>query len=290
VTAASDKPSLSDGVRLDHRPTDVERRLAATVLAPWRALTDPRFYGLENVPLEGAVLLVGNHTIFGMLDMPLMVDELQRSRGRFVRGLAENAHFAVPAWRDLLVRFGAVRGTRENCEALLAGGEAVLVYPGGGREVAKRKGEKYQLIWKQRTGFARMAIQAGCPIVPFGAVGAEESYDILLDADSQVFAPIRGVVEKLGGRWELALPIARGLGPTPLPRPQRFFFAFGEPIETTRWAGRDDDPRALRALRDRVRTSVEERVAFLLAEREVDPGPDLLTRALRRGKGLAPDS
>jgi 1-acyl-sn-glycerol-3-phosphate acyltransferase len=254
----------------------------SALLAPWRALTDPVFFGLEHVPRNGPVVLVGNHSIFGILDLPLMIDGIRRGRGRFVRGLAEHAHFAVPAWRDFLVRFGAVRGTRENCRALLSAGQAVLVYPGGGREVAKRKGEAYQLIWKQRLGFARMAIEAGCPVVPFGAVGAEDAYDILIDADSPVFAPVRSVVERLGGRWELAWPLARGIGPTPLPRPERFYFAFGEPIATTSWAGRHQDERALRAVRDRAREGVLGRIAFLQEQREQDPERDLIARVRRR--------
>ena len=249
--------ALTDGAELAHRPGAAEQRVARALLEPWRALTDPQFSGLEHIPAEGPFVLVGNHTIFGLLDLPLMVDGIARERQRLVRGLAEHAHFRIPGHRDLLMHFGAVRGTRANCRALLAAGEAVLVYPGGGREVAKRKGEAYHLIWKQRMGFARMAIEAGCPIVPFGAVGAEESYDILIDAENPVFAPIRSVVERLGGSWELAWPVARGLGPTPLPRPERFYFGFGEPIETASLAGRHDDQSTLRRTRDRTRSAVE---------------------------------
>ena len=72
-----------------------------------------------------------------------------------------------------MVRAGAVRGARANCRALLAAGEAVLVYPGGGREVAKRKGEENRLTWKRRTGFARMAIEHQYPVVPFASLGAD---------------------------------------------------------------------------------------------------------------------
>ena len=54
-------------------------------------------------------------------------------------------------------------------------------------------------------------------------------------------APLRAVVEKLGGRPEVLLPLARGLGPTALPRPGRFLFGFGEPIETSAFAGREND-------------------------------------------------
>ena len=262
---------LSDGARVDHRPQSSDRRAASAALSPWRSYFSPRFYGLENIPESGAVLLVGNHTVFGLLDLPLMADEVNRSTGRFVRGLAENAHYWVPGWRDLLQRAGAVRGTRDNCRALLAGGEAVLVFPGGGREVAKRKGEKYELIWKQRLGFARMAVEAGCPIVPFGAVGAEEAYDILLDADSPMLSPIRLAVERAGGRWDLAWPLVRGVGPTLLPKPERFYFAFGEPIPTVQFGARADDDDVARSVRAAVKASVEDRIDFLLDARAADP-------------------
>jgi 1-acyl-sn-glycerol-3-phosphate acyltransferase len=263
---------------ISYRPSTRDVRLARTVLGPWRALTSPRYFGMERIPDSGAVLLVGNHTIFGLLDAPLMAEEILRVRGRFVRGLAERAHYTVPGWRDFLERGGAVLGTRENCRELLAAGEAVLVYPGGGREVAKRKGEKYRLIWKERLGFARLAIETGCAVVPFGAVGAEETYDILLDADHPMFAPVRRAVEAVGGRWELAWPVARGIGPTPLPRPERFYFSFGEPIDATRWAGRATDHDAAAELRDLTRDAIDAEVARLLELRERDPRRRLRSR------------
>jgi 1-acyl-sn-glycerol-3-phosphate acyltransferase len=89
---------LSDGVAVRWRPPAAELEALSAVLAPWRALTDPVFFGLEHIPRRGPVVLVGNHSIFGMLDLPLMIDGIRRERGRFVRGLADHAHFAVPAW------------------------------------------------------------------------------------------------------------------------------------------------------------------------------------------------
>src|SRR5690348_2417464 len=83
---------LTDGASVSFRPSDAEIRATRTALAPWRALAAPRFYGIDNVPASGSVLLVGNHSIFGLLDPPLMVQEIFDKRGRFVRSLAENAH------------------------------------------------------------------------------------------------------------------------------------------------------------------------------------------------------
>lgn len=279
---------LSDGARLDHRPTPAQLRLLRAALAPGRQWFAPRFVGLENIPADGPVLLVGNHTLYGLLDAPLMADGIHRATGRFVRSLAEHAHYRIPPWAELLQAAGAVRGTRDNCRALLAAGELVLVYPGGGREVAKRRGEQYQLLWKERLGFARMAMEAGCPIVPFGAVGAEECYDIVLDADSPLLSPVRRAAEAAGARWELVWPLSAGLAGTPLPRPERFWFAFGTPIPTARYGGRGDSDVAARAVRDATADAVRERIEYLLARRAADPNRRLSRRvATGLATGLA---
>lgn len=68
----------------------------------------------------------------------------------------------------------------------------------------------------------------------------------------------------------------------PLPRPERFYFAFGKPIDTRRLAGRQNDEPACRRLRDRTRRSIEELIAYLLAERERDPDRRLSSRLLHR--------
>ncbi len=267
---------LTDGAPLTLPFTERDIAIMRAVLAPLRAIAAPRTYGIEHIPKGGPVLLVGNHTIYGMIDAPLMALEIIEHTGRVPRGLAEHAHYALPGWRDMLRWGGAVRGTRDNCRALFAGGEMVLVYPGGGREVAKRKGEKYQLIWKERMGFARMAIESGVPIVPFSAVGVEEMVDIVIDADHPALRPARALVERLGGRWELVWPpVVRGLGPTPLPRPQRFYFSFGAPIET---AGMTLDDESIREVRDRVERAVLDGIDFLQAARDTDPRRTLRSR------------
>lgn len=251
-------------------------------------VTRPVMVGLENVPLAGPFLLVGNHQLLGMQDLPTLVHELERRRGVRVRGMADHFHFTVPLWRDLLVRMGAVPGTRENCAALLAAGEPVLVFPGGAREVYKRRGQEYELLWGKRTGFARMAIQAGCPIVPFGAVGAEDRFRVMLDMDQRVAWPARALVRRLAGREDVGTLLVRGTGPGGLPGTGRLYFSFGAPIQTTCWAGRAEDPEALGECRDLVKAAVEEQIEHLLALREQDPGRRLLPRAEEAMRELLP--
>ncbi len=251
------------------RPDQREIALALRLLAPWRAFTDPMFVGLEHIPDDRPLLLVGNHTLFGLLDAPLLFAEVYRRKGILLRALGDHAHFKIPVWRDLLTRFGTVDGTRENCARLMAAGEALLVFPGGAREVAKRRGEKYQLMWKERLGFARLALRHGATIVPFAAVGAEDAYDVVLDADDVMASPIGPLLRKLRVRSDVIMPLVRGVA-GPLPRRERFYFAFRPPVPTAGLGG--DSDAAATALRDLVRAEVEAGIADLLAIQAADPG------------------
>jgi 1-acyl-sn-glycerol-3-phosphate acyltransferase len=258
------------------------------IIAPLKRLLAPVSFGAEHVPRRGPVLLAGNHTIYGVLDVPMLALELYEKTGRVVRGLGDHFHFDLPIWRDVVKRVGAVRGTRENCARLLDEGEAVLVFPGGGREVMKRRGEKYRLVWKERVGFARLAIEHQVPIVPFASVGVEDMFEIVLDADDVLASPLGGLLRALGvteQAWfrhgEVLPPVARGKGPAGLPRLERQYFLFGEPIRTDRFAGRHDDPAACRALREEVAAAVKGGIARLQQVRSGDPERYPVQRLLR---------
>jgi 1-acyl-sn-glycerol-3-phosphate acyltransferase len=241
-----------------------------------RAYFNPEFLGLWELDLDKPALWVGNHTLFGLTDAPLMVEHLYTQYGVMLRGLGDRGHFAVPYWGDMLVRNGMVLGTPENCSALMKAGAHVVVFPGGGREVMRRKGEAYRLVWKQRTGFARMAIEHGYDIIPFGSVGPDEAFDILLDANDVMASPLW---KQLAERFKLAErtrggdmipPIVRGIGLTLIPRPQRYYFGFGQRISTKRLKGKADNARTLWALRERVARAIEGQIERLLVYREED--------------------
>jgi len=122
--------------------------------------------------------------------------------------------------------------------------ENVLVFPGGAREVFKRKGESYRLLWKERYGFVRLAIEHGYTITPYATVGAEESLDVVLDAGDYMRSPVgryltsSGIAERhLRGGEELP-PLVRGLALTPLPRPEKMYFVVGKPLDMRPYRGR----------------------------------------------------
>jgi 1-acyl-sn-glycerol-3-phosphate acyltransferase len=260
-------------------PPDEGMDQLVSLLEPYRRMIQPRFDGIGNIPDDGS-LLVGNHAIYGFLDLPLMLAEVWKRRRIAIRGLGDDAHYAVPVWRDLLGAWGMVRGTRDNVRALMRDRQTILVFPGGSREVFKRRGQQYQLLWRDRMGFARLAIEQGYPVVPVAAVGADDMLDIVADVDTPVYGDFARLAKKLTGFP--APPVVRGIGPTPIPRPERLYFWFGDPVATTRFAGRSDDTAAVRTVRDEVERAVMAGIQFLRDERDKDPDRDLFMRLFRR--------
>jgi 1-acyl-sn-glycerol-3-phosphate acyltransferase len=194
----------------------------------------------------------------------------------------------APLWRDMVVQHGAVLGTRENCAELMRRGEHILVFPGGAREVFKRKGEAYKLIWKERYGFVRLAIEHGYTITPYATVGAEEAYDVLLDSGHYMSTPLgrylkaKGIADEHLRHGEEFPPLVRGLGLTMIPRPEKLYFSIGTPIATHRYRGKAADPAVLRRVRERVRQSLGQLIAELRKHRAGDERPGTLRRMLNR--------
>lgn len=248
-------------------------------LRPLERLLSPVFVGTEHLPARGPMLLAGNHTLGGLFDPPFLFLHVWRSRGVALRALGDHAHFEVPLWRDQVRRMGVVDGTRENCAALMAAGEAVLVYPGGAREVTKGSDEKYTLLWKERTGFARMAIAHRCPVVPFGAVGVEDGLDVVYDLRA---SPVGAAVRRLGGRDDMLMPVVKGIGAAPIPRPERLYFGFAEPVDPTAYGTDPSDDEAAWALREAVRERVEGLIGALRERQAEDPERGLRARVRRR--------
>jgi len=272
-------------------PSAAEFAAAEALLSPWRALTDPRIDGWEHLPPDGRYLLVGNHTTLGVFDIPFVVLDIHRRTGVLVRSLGERQHYRVPVWRSLLTHFGTVNATRENTRGLLRDGQAVLVFPGGGREVARRRNDHYPLVWRERIGFARLALEFAYPVVPLSMIGVDDMWDVVADAGDALYAPARALAARLDVDPEMLWPVVRGLGPTPLPRPQRIYVRLGAPIEARAFGSSWNDTSGARALRDAVHGAVRRGISELQVERRYDParklGPRLRGEAQRLTRAQA---
>ncbi|KAL3893969.1 MAG: hypothetical protein SGCHY_005537 [Lobulomycetales sp.] len=219
------------------------------------------------------VLYVVNHTTLA-LDTPFVFSAISRSREEtsrntsrdtarrekssihWPRGLADRLHFVFPIWRHALMFFGAVEGSPQNCETLMQQGYPVLVYPGGSREVMRKSGdEPYTLFWKERTGFARMAIQHGYSIVPVASVGLEEMIHIAMG--------IVGWAMGLIGdkRSDMTVPLI-------VPRlsncnKAKFHVRIGDAIDTARFCG-DANKENQITVRNETRSALEALISGVL--------------------------
>ena len=240
-------------------------------LDPIVDLCKPYVDGLENLPRDGRFLLVGNHTAFGIAEIVMIPYFVHRElgirvRGLANRGLAEQRGFSA----DLLAAAGAVVGNQENGAELMRHDETLLVFPGGGREMPKFKGEDYQLRWEGRSGFARLAIAHDYTIVPVGLVGGDDVFHSLVERDS-AWGRVSGLVTKHVLRQpEVSIPLIRGLGPTLIPRPQRMYLRFGTPISTHKPA-RVSAVKWEATVKDQTQVGLETVLTDLQELREADP-------------------
>ena len=200
------------------------RRLLLPAALLYRYWFRVETHDVERVP-EGGVLLVANHSgQFGWDGMMLgMAMLLEAEPPRLARGMAEYL-FARTPWAGVqLQRLGSLIGTPENCIAMLEAGECVLVFPEGARGANKPFTKRYQLQ-TFGTGFMRLALESGCPIVPVGIVGAEEQQ------------PGFANLEAVGRRFNLpSFPITIsqpwfGLLGSAFALPVKYHIYFGEPL------------------------------------------------------------
>jgi 1-acyl-sn-glycerol-3-phosphate acyltransferase len=269
---------MSAGVNIEavmNPPERVQRlrRVLGAVgdgLSPLVDLHRPYIDGLENLPRDGRFLLVGNHTQGGIEGL-LIPHFVRREIGTRVRPLADRSVGNMPGlFGDLFAAYGVVVGAPETAGELMRHDETILVFPGGGREIAKFKGEQYRLRWAGRAGFARISKEHNYPIVPVALVGGDDMYQSLSTREGWWGQLSGRVSEKLSGRPDMAMPLIRGLGPTLIPRPQRMYLRFAAPIDTTKPDGVADEKWAT-AVKERTQVSLEQTLADLLAIRSNDP-------------------
>jgi 1-acyl-sn-glycerol-3-phosphate acyltransferase len=177
---------------------------------------------------------VGNHGPLGF-DTPLLVHAVYRDVGRIVRPLADSLLFTNPVGRRMARMTASVEARPEHALVLLRAGEWVLVYPGGARETMRGADERYQLSWQGRLGFARVAIEAGAPVVPVACVGTDDLFRQVVDRER--------MAKTLAGRLTERLLGPAYVPPLYVPRLRRtqFHYTFGEPIATECFAGAGDD-------------------------------------------------
>lgn len=195
------------------------------------------YTGLEKVPATGPMLLVGNHnggllTTESYLTFLALWDRFGPERALY--GLAHDVVFDDPTLRTYAEKFGALRASHEAAHAAFSAGHGVLVYPGSDLDSFRSFRDRKRVIFGDRTGFVRLALREGVPIVPTVCAGPQEQWIVLTRGD----AIARALRMKRWARTEvfpivLSLPWGLTSGFVPyLPLPVPCALAFGDPI---RW-------------------------------------------------------
>jgi len=195
--------------------------------------------GLENIPEEGPVLLVGNHS-GGNLTPDTQVFTLAFSTyfgvERRFHQLAHNLVLSMPGlgW---LRKYGTVAATPENAQRALDVGGALLVYPGGDYEVHRPTWESDKVDFGGRKGFIRLAKERKVPLVPVVAIGGQET--ALFLSRGERLAKLFGLDRMFRLKVlpiSLALPWGLNIGDmfSHIPLPAKITIQVLEPIDVSR--------------------------------------------------------
>jgi 1-acyl-sn-glycerol-3-phosphate acyltransferase len=147
---------------------------------------------------------------------------LEARPARVVRGMIERWVPSLPFVSSLFSKMGQIVGDVRNCRELLEKEQCVLVFPEGVRGSGKTIFQRYQL---QRfgTGFVRLALETGTPIIPVAVVGCEEAYPSVTS--------LKPIAKFFGAPYLPVTPFFPFLGPVgALPLPTQVTIDFGSPI------------------------------------------------------------
>ncbi|KAL9292853.1 putative diacylglycerol acyltransferase, serine aminopeptidase, S33, alpha/Beta hydrolase [Arabidopsis thaliana] len=255
---------------------------------------------IKPTPFELQQLLDEHRLLMDAIS-PVMLSTLEdglllKERNIHMRGLTHPMVFMYiqdslvdPKMFDKYKLMGGVPVSNMNFYKLLREKAHVLLYPGGVREALHRKGEEYKLFWPEQSEFVRVASKFGAKIVPFGVVGEDDIFNIVLDSNDQRNIPIlKDLMEKAtkdagnlreGDESELGNQDCYIPGLVPK-IPGRFYYYFGKPIDLAGKEKELKDKEKAQEVYLQAKSEVEQCIAYLKMKRECDPYRQLLPRMM----------
>jgi 1-acyl-sn-glycerol-3-phosphate acyltransferase len=185
-----------------------------------RLLFRPWVKGLDNVPPEGAAIIASNHLSFSdSIFMPLMVPRpvifLAKSEyftGTGLKGRLTALFFRLTNQLPMDRSGGEASAVSLNAGMdVLTGGGLLGIYPEGTRSPDAR-------LYRGKVGVARLALQAGVPVIPVAMIGTDK-------------------VQPIGKR---------------VPNIRRIGMIFGEPLDFSRYQGQAEDRVVQRKVTDEI--------------------------------------
>ncbi len=142
-----------------------------------KVLFRPFVEGAEHVPEQGAAILASNHLSFSdSIFLPIMLKrritfpaKMEYFTGRGVKGRLTAAFFKGVGQIPIDRSGGrASEAAISSAMRVLRRGELFGIYPEGTRSPDGR-------LYKGKTGIARMALEAGCPVIPVAMINTDKA-------------------------------------------------------------------------------------------------------------------
>lgn len=182
--------------------------------------------GLENIPSGRGCMVVMNHGVIALHGF-LLTKKLIEKRKIYPRGLGAGFLFSLPGIKWFFLKGGAVNANNHNARELLRQKNVVMLAPGGIYEGLICEPGMTRIPWERRTGFVKLAMAEGVPIVPTYCRGINEVY---YNSKFLLWWRI-----KFLEATRFSLPLFFGLGLLPLPK--KLTHIVGKPIATKRKTG-----------------------------------------------------
>jgi len=171
------------------RESDALPDAAVTALKVLRRVGVEFVHRYHRLDIEGdftsnePVLFVANHGFGGVFDLNLLAIFAAFDRLKLDRPVTVLTHelFWTLKVGPLIEPLGCRPANWENARAAFREGHHVLVLPGGDVDAFKSFSDRNKIVFAGRTGFARLSIETGQPIVPIVTAGAGESLFVLSD-------------------------------------------------------------------------------------------------------------
>jgi 1-acyl-sn-glycerol-3-phosphate acyltransferase len=250
---------------------------------------DAEVKGFENVPADGPVLMVGNHSGGTLVpDAAVFIGSWYKERGvgKPLCALAFDAVFGLPRYGAVARKAGAMPASAENAKAAFDAGAAVLVYPGGDHDAYRPWTDRNRIDFDGRKGFVKLALRNQVPVIPFVGHGAHESVVVLARGDAMSgllgFDRLRTTVMPLVWQlpWGVSIPFIPGI-----PLPVKISMQICPPVDWSRYGPEDaDDPVVVNRCYEEI-TGIMQTELDRLAEEHPHPLMERLRGLLPGGGG-----
>lgn len=241
---------------------------------PWFARYSSYFSsevrGLENLPADGPVLVVGNHSGHWFLaDACLLMQSFAARRGleKPAYAVTYAAFFKMPWIGPFMRRIGCLPQDMTGADAALDSGALVLDFPGGDWDAQRPWTFRNRIDFMGHKGFVRLALRHGVPVVPAVTHGAHQAVVVVSRGERVAQALHLGALHF----HALALVLGPPFGISPMPMaamPSKVTLEFLPPIDWSHYgAEAASDDEVLRACYDEITGKMQQTLDRLNRER-----------------------